>query len=364
MSVKQLSNGRYEVRVSLVIGGKQRFRRVTSIQTKGEARAIERRLSEELEEEKRLIGATVSWGLAVQQYLKNVELNKATSTYYSAKTALQAHFSDWNERPITEINEVEIRNRIEQKLGGSATATKSNVVKYVRGVFRVAIELRQTNFNPANLIGFKKEKLNKLQAMTRDEMLFLLSEMERMNHPWYPVVRVVYELGLRSGEGIALEWDQIDFETNTVRIDRAWCSKKKAVGPTKTGEGRTLVLNKALVTYLKELRLQNPTSKNVLPQFADWKQGKAARMLNSIQSDLGIKRTNFHSLRASFITHLLLANVPVTKVQVMVGHKDLKTTERYVRLVASDLRGATDALTIDLESVTQATNRVIALKKA
>ena len=63
---------------------------------------------------------------------------------------------------------------------------------------------------------------------------------------------------------------------------------------------------------------------------------------------MGIRETNFHSLRASFITHLLLKRTPVHVVQAMVGHSDLKTTQRYVRFVGSDLDGATDVLAVDL----------------
>ena len=349
MSIKQQSTGKYLVRASLVINGKQRFRRVTSVQTKGEARLIENRLKLELSELKKNSEATVNWQTAVDQFINNLQLNRAVSTLYSAKTALEAHCSCWNELPITEIDESVIRHQIESKLLSQTTATKANLAKYIRGVFRVAVEKGQTRSNPANLVSYKKEKMSKLQAMSRDDVLTLLRWTSKMNHPWYPIFRVVYELGLRSGEALALTWGQVNFETKTVRIDRAWCSKRKTVGSTKTHEGRTIVLNDGLVAFLKELKLATPMSENVLPQISDWRQGRAARSLNSVQRDLGIQKTNFHSLRASFITHLLLAGIPITKVQNMVGHRDLKTTERYVRLTASDLKGATDPIGFDLE---------------
>ena len=36
-------------------------------------------------------------------------------------------------------------------------------------------------------------------------------------------------------------------------------------------------------------------------------------------------------------------------VQAMVGHRELSITQRYIRLDATDLQGATGALEIDLE---------------
>lgn len=69
-----------------------------------------------------------------------------------------------------------------------------------------------------------------------------------------------------------------------------------------------------------------------------------------MQIELGLRETNYHSLGASFITHLLLAGVSVTKVQHLVGHSDLKTTQDYVRLIGSDLDGATDAIALNLDT--------------
>ena len=36
--------------------------------------------------------------------------------------------------------------------------------------------------------------------------------------------------------------------------------------------------------------------------------------------------------------------ISIPEVQKMVGHKDMKTTEVYVRLTGSDLKGKTDVL--------------------
>ena len=44
----------------------------------------------------------------------------------------------------------------------------------------------------------------------------------------------------------------------------------------------------------------------------------------------------------------MLLGRPVHEVQKIVGHSDLKTTQKYVRLAASDLKGATDPIDLDL----------------
>lgn len=223
--------------------------------------------------------------------------------------------------------------------------TKRKLANYIRGVFRYHVRRGSINFNPAKRVGFGKKADKQLKAMTRSEVRTLLKHLKGQNHDWYPIIRVVYELGLRTGEAIALQWDQINFEDNTVLISRAYCSKSKEIKPYPKGyHWRTIPMSKSLSSFLKHLKVQDIDTKFVLGRNSTLKRGEAAKILRQVQRELGIPETNFHSLRASFITHLLLENVPVTKVQQMVGHRYLKTTQLYVRTSASDLRGSTDVL--------------------
>ena len=72
-----------------------------------------------------------------------------------------------------------------------------------------------------------------------------------------------------------------------------------------------------------------------------------------MQKELGINETKFHAFRGCFITHLLLQNVSVIKIQQMVGHDDLKTTLYYIGLIGKELEGATEGISIDFENIAQ-----------
>ena len=79
-----------------------------------------------------------------------------------------------------------------------------------------------------------------------------------------------------------------------------------------------------------------------------WTQGSQAKVLKDFCKEIGITPIKFHDLRATFITQLLIKGVPLAKVMNIVGHSTIKTTMRYLRLVAQDTQGATDALDITL----------------
>lgn len=348
MAIYTRPDGKFDVRVTKVIGKEIVERRKRGLNTKGEARRVEEELKAELVTLKQKGWSTlITWEKSLEEYYRISEKKDAYSTYKTKKSVLETHTSDWKERPIDSFGRIEIERRIETAL--REVASKKKILDYIRGVFRRQIELGVLTENPCRGISFGKIQEKALIAMTRDEIVLLLSEAKKQNHPWYPVWRVVYELGLRSGEGLALHWADVNFETGRVLVNKAYCSKSKQIGPTKSRKPRIVAINFQLMDCLKELKSDSDGSAFVLPQFSEWMRGEAAKTLRAFQVELNIRETNFHSLRASFITHLLLKGVPVTKVQSMVGHADLKTTQKYVRLVGSDIDGATDALGIDLE---------------
>lgn len=349
MAIKLRPDKKFDVRVTLAIEGKLVELRRRGVNSKGEARLIEEELMTSLLElKKRGWAKTITWANAVATYSEWRQKKYAHSTWASAMSVLKEHTTIWNERVIDSFTTVEIESVIENAYDEEANSSKSKLLGYIRDVFKRQIHLGNLNVNPCSDISYGKGAEKELIAMSRPEITLLLKEAHRQNHLWYPIWRIVYELGLRSGEGLALKWTDVDFVTNRISINKSYCSKSKKIGPTKNRKTRTLVMNQPLATFLKELKLSARDNEFVLPQLTEWKRGEAAETLRAFQRDLKIRETNFHSLRASFITHLLLHGISVTKVQQMVGHADLKTTQRYVRLVAADLDGATDSLAIEL----------------
>jgi integrase/recombinase XerD len=56
------------------------------------------------------------------------------------------------------------------------------------------------------------------------------------------------------------------------------------------------------------------------------------------------KRVHPHSLRHAFATHLLEDGVNLLVIQALLGHKNLRTTARYLHVADSTIRGARSPL--------------------
>lgn len=178
------------------------------------------------------------------------------------------------------------------------------------------------------------------------KVIEVLNYSKEMDYDWFLIFGITYMLGLRSSEAVALEFDDIDWSREHVVISKSWCKKSKGFVPPKNGKMRIIPINSELKTILKEEYLKSEKKGFVLPRIQSWMNGGATKVLQRIQKKLGIKLTNYHSLRASFITHLLRDGMDIITVQAMVGHSELKTTQRYIRLDGTDLKGATNTLSL------------------
>ena len=91
---------------------------------------------------------------------------------------------------------------------------------------------------------------------TREQLKEFLSCLEReSNHKAYVLFRLLAFSGMRRGEALALTWNDLDFTTNELRINKALSLGKDNllyVKSTKTGVVRTIKMDEKTMGVLKE----------------------------------------------------------------------------------------------------------------
>jgi integrase/recombinase XerD len=148
--------------------------------------------------------------------------------------------------------------------------------------------------------------------------------------------------GLRLGELLALQWNDIDFNSKVIQV------KNSETFTTKTRKNRIVPMSEELFRLLRD-RKEN--IKNESTFVFHNKKGKPLKEQTISQQfkkhviDAGINdKLHFHSLRHSFATHLVKKGVPLFAIQKLLGHSTSKTTEIYSHLLPQQLHREVNVL--------------------
>lgn len=138
--------------------------------------------------------------------------------------------------------------------------------------------------------------------------------------PWHaPAWKLYANTGLRRMEGLHLRWRQVGKEG--LRIVSSGEER------TKSGEWRDVPLTRGAADALEQLRRQG--QEHVLPRIAPPSLSRAfAKCAHRAGLD-----GSLHTLRHTYISHLVMAGVPLRTVQLYAGHAHYTTTEGYAYLV-------------------------------
>lgn len=142
----------------------------------------------------------------------------------------------------------------------------------------------------------------------------------------------VYSAGLRVSELAALKIKDIDSGRMQIFIERAKGKKDRYVNLSP-------VLLDILRAYLRKYK-----PRPVLFLFESEQTGTAyplrtiQKIFEDAKNKAGIdKKLGIHSLRHSFATHLLEKGTDIRYIKDILGHFDIKTTERYLHVSKKDL---------------------------
>ena len=256
---------------------------------------------------------------------------------------LKKHTQLWKNRRINSIYTQEIRDLVKENLKDDLTeASKKQLSKALKHVFRIAFEQKILSSNPMPSMKFKFS--SKIETCLNFEQIkHFLTSAENYDHEYYPVWNMALYTGMRSGELFALKWKNISIKNKCIKVSEAWNSKD-GFKSTKSGHDRIVPIAPPLLKFLKDLKLKRGNEEFVLPRILTWKQGLQAVELRKFLIGINLPAIRFHDLRASWATMLLTDGVEPIKVMKMGGWSDLKTLQIYIRKAGIDIQQATDSL--------------------
>lgn len=160
---------------------------------------------------------------------------------------------------------------------------------------------------------------------------------------------IAVNCGLRLSEMLALPLGSINMERSILSV------KNLPNKRTKNGRERHIHFNaetQQAITVLKQ-RAVNPSGTLFqLPDGSAWTKQKRILQnqfgevvnLAGLHSDDPMQNVTIHTLRHTFGSWLAISGTPVGKIQYLMGHTSVTTTERYMHLSLKETAGATAVL--------------------
>lgn len=159
----------------------------------------------------------------------------------------------------------------------------------------------------------------------------------------YDMVLTALRTGMRQGELKALQWSSIDWKNRTIAVQYSRCDYTGELTSPKSNRIRHIPID--IDVY--EMLLAGKKSTGYV-FLTEWQKPFSAqcleRRLARAQREAKLRKIGWHTLRHTFASHLVMRGVPMTAIQILLGHSSITTTMRYAHLAPSTLRSAIDML--------------------
>ena len=181
--------------------------------------------------------------------------------------------------------------------------------------------------NPSDDVTLPKNEKKEMKILKPDNISIYLEEAERRGV--LPMFYLELCSGLRKGELIALLWEDLDIERQTISVSKQAMRVKgggvKVSTPKTPNSIRTESIPKDVVDMLIAEHEKHPDNPYMFPSPVNggmWYPDAVSRLHTKMLKDLGFEHIRFHDLRHTFATVALQNGVEIRTVSGMLGHAD------------------------------------------
>ncbi len=137
---------------------------------------------------------------------------------------------------------------------------------------------------------------------------------------------VAFFTGLRTGEQLALLWEDIDFNNKTITINKSLNELGQITSPKNKPSVREIDLLEPVGKILKDLKESEPENKKFI--FIDMPKRSSIfqRHFKKLLKALNLKDRKLYTTRHTFASLMLSQGEEAMWVSKTLGHKDLNTT--------------------------------------
>lgn len=277
-----------------------------------------------------------------EQYLPFVQTYKRS--WKCDEGLLRNHIEPvWGKRHMDEIRKQDIVELITTHRNTHAPGSCNRLLILLRYLFNLAVrwEVHGVTKNPTAGYPLMEENNKCERYLTREEAVDLYAALEQSQNPMLRyIIPMLILTGARKREVLDAQWKDFDFERRRWRIP-----------VSKSGKARYVPLSDGVIQLLSQVPslpkctwvFANPkTAQPFVSIFYAW---------DTARTRAGLADVRIHDLRHSFASFLVNAGRSLYEVKQILGHAELKTTQRYAHLSHDTLIDAANSAVNSLGEV-------------
>lgn len=232
-------------------------------------------------------------------------------------------------KSLEQATEDDIKKFLASLIGNYSNKSRALAASALRFFFKKIIKKSEVM---ANIETPKKEQ-HLPNVLTKEEVKNLIDSSQTQKSKL--IISLLYSSGIRVSELVNLKLKDLDLGNKRgIVLGKGSKSRQIFISENLCQEIKNYISQKNPQVYLFSTAKDSPlTTRNIQKIIK-----KTAEKAN-----IG-KKVTPHTLRHSFATHLLEAGVDIKKIQVLLGHSRIDTTQIYTRVSSKELENIKNPL--------------------
>ena len=254
--------------------------------------------------------------------------------------------------------------KVFESVGGGSLSSKTilHYHRLISAILQVAVQWQVIPSNPCSRVKAPRVERKEAEYFDDEEAVYILQKINEESPAHKAMIYVLLYTGMRRGELCGLEWSDIDFENDIIRIrnNSVYISGKGITTTTPKTES-SVRLDKVPHVVMEVLQ-EHKHAQNIqrIAMGADWQNTQriftkingapifpdtVSSWFKGFLKKIGIEGRSLKSLRHTNASLMIASGVDVRTVAGRLGHSQTSTTTNiYAHMIRSANEKAADAI--------------------